>query len=83
MHTEAEYKYVKAGHRLRGLRLDSGLSLRGAAAQIGIKEWTLRSAEQGKHRPQPSNALRIAEFYDTKPTMIWRQEEEGERVNLT
>lgn len=43
-----------------------------------IQEWTLRSAEKGKHRPQPRNARVIAEFYGVKPSEIWPAEEEEE-----
>ena len=58
-------------------RLDKGLSLRAAAAEIGVSLDTLRRAERGA-RPQPGKrglgeaaALRIAEFYGYRPSELW------------
>lgn len=70
--------HMAAGNRLRDLRLDKGLSLRAAAESIGIKEWVLRSAEKGRHRPQPRNALLIAQFYDVRTSEIWPASEEDD-----
>jgi DNA-binding XRE family transcriptional regulator len=68
-----------AGLKLKDLRLNRGLSLRDAAKQIDasadedvrVQEWTLRSAEQGRHIPQPRNAKAIADFYGVAFTDIW------------
>jgi lambda repressor-like predicted transcriptional regulator len=55
------------------MRLDRGLSLRQMAAECGVQEWTIRSAETGEHIPQPRNARVIAEFFEMRPSEIWDQ----------
>jgi transcriptional regulator with XRE-family HTH domain len=43
-------------------RLNRGLSLRAAAAEIGVREQTIRRLEGGE-RVHPANAKKVADFY--------------------
>ena len=51
-------------------RLEKGLSIRKAAAAMGIGAMTLQRAESGE-TVHPANAKTIAEFYGYKPTQVW------------
>ena len=51
-------------------RLEKGLSIRQAAAEMDIGAMTLQRAESGES-VHPANAKTIAEFYGYKPTEIW------------
>lgn len=53
---------------LVALRLNRGLSIRSAAKAMEIHEATLRRAESGDGGVHPSNAKKIADFYDLKVT---------------
>lgn len=49
--------------RLRRVRLEHGLSLRGAAAQIGVTKETLSDLERARRHPHPPTLAKIAEGY--------------------
>ncbi len=51
-------------------RLEKGLSIRQAAAEMHIGAMTLQRAESGE-TVHPANAKTIADFYGYKPTEIW------------
>lgn len=57
--------------RLRGERLNLGLTQRQAAEQIGVDWKTLQRAENGESVPHPANAKTIADFYGVKVTDLW------------
>jgi transcriptional regulator with XRE-family HTH domain len=63
------------GDLLRRQRLDKGLTLREAAARIGINWKTLQRAEAGQSLPFPRTAKRIADFYGVKVTDLMATEE--------
>jgi len=52
-------------------RVNRGLSVRGAAKQMGIDFKTLMRAERGEVVPQARNAFAIADFYGYKVTEVW------------
>lgn len=58
---------------LRAARQNRGLTLRQAAAQMDVDFTSLQRAERGA-RPYPSNAKRIADFYEVAVTDIWPTE---------
>jgi transcriptional regulator with XRE-family HTH domain len=49
--------------RLRRIRLERGLSLRGAAAKIGVTKETLSDLERARRQPHPPTLAKIAEGY--------------------
>lgn len=49
-------------HRVRAKRNSKGLSVREAAADIGISAPTLSRVERGLHMPEPENLLRLARW---------------------
>lgn len=64
------------GTALRAARLDRGLSLREAAAQIGggrgLNWKTLARLESGQtKRPTPRVGMLVARFYGLAPTSLW------------
>jgi lambda repressor-like predicted transcriptional regulator len=59
---------------LEAARLNQGLSLPDAAAQIGISRGTLVKAERGDS-VHPRQAKLIADFYKVRVTDIWPVEE--------
>lgn len=65
------------GAELRALRLNRGLTLEKAAADIGVTRPVLTRAEAGRV-PHPANALRIASFYGHQVTEIWPLSTEAE-----
>jgi transcriptional regulator with XRE-family HTH domain len=52
-------------------RLERGLTLNAAAAQIGVSPDVLRRAELGEVTPHPGNAKKIADFYGHRVTDLW------------
>lgn len=52
-------------------RINRGLSLRDAAAAIGVSANILQRAENGGPRPHPRHAKRVADFYGVQVTDIW------------
>ena len=65
---------------LAELRLNRGLSISDAAEAMGVKAQTLARAERGEFQPHPSNALKIATFYDLRVTDIWPLEPDSEEA---
>ena len=55
---------------LRAARQNQGLTLREAAARIGVDFTAIQRAELGA-RPFPANAKKIADFYGVQVTDIW------------
>ena len=55
---------------LEAERLNRGLTLRGAAKQMGITPSILFRAENGA-RPRPGGAKAIADFYGVAVTDLW------------
>ena len=49
--------------RLRRVRLEHGLSLRGAAAKVGVTKETLSDLERARRQPHPPTLAKIAEGY--------------------
>lgn len=49
--------------RLRRVRLERGLSLRGAAAQVGVTKETLSDLERARRHPHPPTLAKIAKGY--------------------
>jgi len=49
--------------RLRRIRLERGLSLRGAALKIGVTKETLSDLERARRHPHPPTLAKIAEGY--------------------
>src|SRR3954454_8205111 len=68
--------------RLRRVRLERGLSLRGAAALIGVTKETLSDLERARRQPHPPTLAKIADGYGVKisdllgPMVEERQAEE-------
>ncbi|HYV17326.1 MAG TPA: helix-turn-helix transcriptional regulator [Conexibacter sp.] len=56
---------------LRSERLNRGLTLKQAAARIGVSWKTLQRTEAGQSVPFPATALKIADFYGLRVTDIW------------
>ena len=52
--------------RLRRTRLERGLSLRGAAAKIGVTKETLSDLERARRHPHPPTLAKIARGYDVE-----------------
>lgn len=65
------------GRLLRGARLERGLSIRAAAAAMGLHHSVLARAERGAI-PAPSNALAIASFYGVSVLDVWPDDEGNE-----
>lgn len=61
---------------IRAARLNRGLSVERAAAEIGVSRGTLVRAESGE-MPQPALAKLIADFYGRRVTDIWPHEKEA------
>jgi transcriptional regulator with XRE-family HTH domain len=61
---------------LRAERVNRGLSVKDAAALIGVSAMTLRRAEDGTV-PWARNAFKIAEFYGYQVTDVWPVEAEA------
>lgn len=55
---------------IRAERLNRGLSIERAAAEIGISRGTLARAETGE-MPQPRHAKAIADFFTCRVTDLW------------
>jgi transcriptional regulator with XRE-family HTH domain len=49
--------------RLRRVRLERGLSLRGAAVQVGVTKETLSDLERARRHPHPPTLAKIAKGY--------------------
>jgi transcriptional regulator with XRE-family HTH domain len=62
---------VKPAIDIQRLRLDRGLSLNKAAAEIGVSPNTLAAAEAGDSNLRPSSALKIASFFGFRVTEVW------------
>lgn len=60
---------------LRAERLNRGLSLTAAAEVMSVPLNVLSRAEAGEGMPHPSNAKKIADFYEVKVTDIWPVQE--------
>jgi DNA-binding XRE family transcriptional regulator len=56
---------------LEQLRLDAGLSPEQLAAETGVSNVTIRSAERSGKRPQPQTAKKLADYFGVKVTAIW------------
>lgn len=59
------------------VRLNQGLSLRAAAAKIGVSRRLLHEFENGVlvAMPHPHNAKKLADFYGLSVTAVWPVEE--------
>jgi transcriptional regulator with XRE-family HTH domain len=64
-------KGAKSMELLRSERLNRGLTLKQAAARMGISWKTLQRAEAGRSAPFPATALKIAGFYGLRVTDVW------------
>jgi lambda repressor-like predicted transcriptional regulator len=62
---------------LRPRRLNMGLTIKAAAAKIGVPPHVLRYAEHGG-TPRPESARLIAAFYGCERNEIWPPEQETE-----
>lgn len=62
---------MKPAIDLTALRLNRGLSLSGAAKEIGVSPNTLNDAELGERGTHPSSRLKIAGFYGFQVTDVW------------
>lgn len=62
---------MKPAIDIQELRVNRGLSLNAAAAEIGVSPNTLAVAESGEVKPRPSSALKIAGFYGFRVTDVW------------
>lgn len=60
---------------LRSARLNRGLSVKVAAAEIGVHAATLRRLEDGVGIPHPANAKKIADFFGIQVTDLIPLEE--------
>ena len=56
---------------LRAARLNRGLTLKQAAARMGVSWKTLQRTEAGHSVPFPATALKIADFYGLRVTDLW------------
>lgn len=56
---------------IRAERLNRGLSVADAAAQMNVDRDTLARAETGKTDPHPRNAIKIAGFFGYRVTDVW------------
>jgi len=66
--------------RLRRTRLERGLSLRGAAAKIGVTKETLSDLERARRHPHPPTLAKIAAGYDVDISDLLGPMVEGEPV---
>lgn len=60
---------------IRTWRLDHGWSQKRLAAEIGVSVDVIRNIEKTGARPQPANALKVAEYFDCKPSDMFRDDD--------
>jgi transcriptional regulator with XRE-family HTH domain len=58
---------------LKAARLERGLSVAEASAQIGVSPFQVRRSESG-NMPRPAAALKIAKFYGYTVSQVWPEE---------
>ena len=62
---------LKAGARVRRLRIESGLSPEQLGDIVGLAGQTIRRIEEKGTIPIPNTAFRIAAYFGLRPTDIW------------
>jgi transcriptional regulator with XRE-family HTH domain len=75
-----EAKHLAA--RLRRVRLERGLSLRGAATETGVTKETLSDLERARRHPHPPTLAKIADGYGVEISDLLGPMVEEESVDL-
>lgn len=67
-----QHKATPLGARLKELRTQRGISLRGVAEAAGVDDSLLSRIETGRvAKPTQQNLNRLAAFYDIDPEELW------------